>query len=191
MVALLGEFNGNIDAANMKANSLTGAEMTATGFPFPLRTVIERNGFLAAGNGTYLMPDGGAAIGTPAGVRLAMFYFDPAQWAVSGRTLRLRVLGMTVGNAVLPGGGVTFGLYTGTITAGGSGSASTVVPNALVTGSGTATVGPAAVAAVASGVSADFAAPVAGAYALGISTTGALAAGNVLDAWAVLQAHWV
>jgi hypothetical protein len=188
-VALLNEFNGNIDAANMKANSLTGAEMAVGGFPFPYRTIVERSGLATVAGVLCLPARTNAAAPNPSVVTVA-FPFDPADYVVAGRTTRLRIRAATTANGTAPGGTVAVGMGTFTVTVGGLGSGNAVNVVTGISGAGTGNMTPLTGGTITQIVGTDFAPPVAGYYLL-YAFVSALAANSVLDIHASLQVHWI
>lgn len=117
------------------------------------------------------------------------FAFDPADitGAIVAPSLRLRVAALT--NDVAPGITITCGLFPITASTGPGGSIAatlgTIVPSSFVS------LTSPAVNSQFSVVSADFAAPVAGMYILGFTTSGAAPANTHMQLGITLQAKVV
>lgn len=122
-----------------------------------------------------------------------LFYLDPADWAAGARTTKLRLATWMVTNNVAPQTTFVVGLYPVTAT---SYLAPGLLPvistlGAVVAGSTVTYAVPAAVRRLAS-VSADFVAPAAGFYVLGVAITGTgMATDAVLSVAARLQLRQV
>lgn len=132
---------------------------------------------------TYLLSSSGsrsiAAVGTTAWTRDHLFYLDPADYNVTGRSTVLRGRAYIVNNATAPTTNFTLGLYPVT-TVGGLTTVETSISaiGSVVTGSTAAFVAPAASSATPAVVSGDFAFPTAGLYAIGVVNSGASAAAS-------------
>lgn len=111
-------------------------------------------------------------------------YFDDADRTVSGKTQVLRLRAQVLANSVAPAITFTFGLYP--ITVAGAGNTLTVTLGTVVSGSQVAIASPSA-STVTSAVSSDITIPSDGEYALGVVTSGSLAATCVAALSAQLQ----
>lgn len=155
------------------------------------RTLRDRGGVLAAAStavARVLLPD---LINTPAssaGAR-AVFYLDPAGLAVAARQTRLRVRAQVLANATAPAADFTVALYVASAT-GGAGGVVNVTLGAEVAGSAATITSPAANSMTAA-ASTDFAAPVAGFYALVVTPSAQTAASADVVVRAELQARHV
>lgn len=148
-----------------------------------------------AGAGTYpLHKNFSAAATTPWGAIIAPLYLDPTDWTASGRTVNYVIRGNMITNAVAPGAGVSynFGLYPITAWGGASGAAPTVTAlGSVVTDSTTPTISNPAAGGPTAQVIIEFAAPVAGWYALCVVQTGSAAANAHTVSHATLYAKQV
>lgn len=117
-----------------------------------------------------------------------LVYLDPADYAVSGLTAKLRVRAMVVVNNVAPAQNFVVGLYPYTA-AGGAGQI-TITAGTVVSGS-TATINTPAANATVAAVSTDFNVPSAGGFALGVSLNTTTAANSNVIVIATLQVHHV
>lgn len=83
--------------------------------------------------GTVYIGDSGSLLGAGSdhGVGRSMFYFDPADYAVDGKTTRCKLRGSALSNATDPTGTFTFKLVPVTDTAGADGVVSITVGAAL------------------------------------------------------------
>lgn len=152
------------------------------------RTILDVTGGLAAaaaagtrgfGHGALILT--ATAVTTP----LDLIYLNPADYAVTGLTARLRVKAQLVTNATAPTGTWTFGLHPVTAVAGASGGVSYTI-GAAVSGSTVAFATPAA-SSLNQNVAADFGFPAAGYYALGLVTSAAVATSSYVHVSAFLQ----
>lgn len=163
-------------------------DTAATGGPFFLGptgvtpSVTQQSG--AASNWTYTTTT--AVAGQPGGVPLV--YLDDADYAIAGRTTKLRVRGIVLANATAPAINFTFALHPITV----AGAADTVTYYL-----GTATAGSTAVATtpsastVTAATGTDFTIPADGAYALGVTISGTLANNSAVSVHAQLQLRHV
>lgn len=128
--------------------------------------------------GTYLMGNysgtpvkSGASAGTIPG-----FYFDDADYAVAGKTLKMRLRAQIATNATKPTLKFTVGLYPVTV----AGAADQIVftLGAVVPGSTVEFNEPAA-STITPKEAADFTVPADGAYVMGVVTSGALTNNNL------------
>lgn len=117
----------------------------------------------------------------------ALLNIDPAAWAVTGLTPKLRIAARVANNATLPGVTFNVGLYPVTY---GSGAAFiSVIAGTVVAGSQTGPITPVASSSAAA-TGADFAVPAAGMYTLGVQT-GAYATNSAGVVTARLELHHV
>lgn len=107
----------------------------------------------------------------------AVFYLDPADYAIAGKTTKLRLKIGTLVNDTAPGNTMTWGLYPVGTPAGGSGILNPAL-GTVVAGSTVAQTTPAANAKTAPVSSGDFTIPAAGFYMIGMASTGAMAANS-------------
>jgi hypothetical protein len=128
-----------------------------------------------ASGGTHTLT-GSAIRGTP-------ITFDPADYAVSGRTTTIRILGRVITMDTAPARDFTFILYPLVIASGAS-QVSVTFGTQVVSA---AVLSPAATAIASRVVSATVAAPAAGLYALACNVNGAMAASSVVAVEAALQ----
>jgi hypothetical protein len=184
--------NGNLDTANLLDNSVGGGDLDPAGIPFPLRMIADRSTYLTGlAATTFVIGDAERAATGSVGARFTMIPFDPANYAATGRSLRLRVLASGIQNSVAAGIGLTFFLASVTIGAGASGAGNTTAAATAVSGSGvTLTLGGTGTFAQVMGP--DFAAPAAGLYVLCVvSAGGTQAAGSIVDVRSHLLYHHV
>jgi hypothetical protein len=181
--ALLNLVNGSLDAANL-----------AAAFFSPYRTISEATNEIGPSviAGVYL-PSLGTRL--KSGLNDAgtdnppvLIAFDPANYSLSGRTTRLRIVVATAVNATAPGINFTYGLYP--ITAAGAAATIAVTAGAVVSGSTVTRSAPAA-SSVFRDASADFAPPVAGVYALGVSTSGTSNPNTAVGMTLRLEYHYI
>lgn len=104
-------------------------------------------------------------------VPFPLFYFDNADYEVSGKTLKLRLRAQVAANATKPTIKFTVGLYP--ITVAGTADLLTVTLGTVVSGSTVEFNEPAA-STVTQKEATDFTVPADGAYALGVVTSGTL-----------------
>lgn len=139
--------------------------------------------------GTYLLSEN-AMISNPAALAanpgMMTFYFDPADYAATPRTTRLRVRVACLTNATAPTVTTTVGLYPITATAGASTAYVQVTMGTVVSGSTVTFANPGALSRNQGG-SGDFVAPAAGYYALGIVVSGPPAPNSTVAINAQLQ----
>jgi hypothetical protein len=172
--------NGNIGDDNF----LASAGMYAS-----YRTLYVVTSTVPGGStaGDYLLADTARLEGTSA-VSPHM-YFDDADYAISGRTAKLRLRAQAYTNATAPTISYTVGLFPATAVAGGAGSLNTTL-GTVVTGSTVAFTTPSA-SSMNQGNSGDFSLPADGHYALGVTLSGTSAANNVTIIAVQLQLRWV
>lgn len=115
---------------------------------------------------------------------LPYFYFDDADYVVTGQTQKLRVRAQVAANATKPTIKFTIGLYPLTV----AGAADTMVPTlgTVVSGS-TVEINEPAASTVTSAVGSDFTIPSDGAYMLGVVTSGTLTNNSRVNISAQLQ----
>ena len=139
---------------------------------------------------TYFLANGSALqVGVGITVGLAhlvppLVYLNSADYAVSGKTTRLRVRAEVTTNATAPGITFTYGLYP--VTFGGTIDQTAPGAGVVVSGSTAAIASPPASNAVAA-ASSDFAFPATGMYALAVLTNGTLANNSYAILTATLQ----
>lgn len=138
----------------------------------------------------YAMQPGGAfALQSTAGTYL-LFGLDPADFAVAGRTTKLRVVVSGLVNDAAPAMNFVFGLYPlGTP----SGTVNVVNPNfgTVVAGSTVTFNAPGANTSPGPTSSGDFDFPAAGRYGIGVNCSAAMAANSAVN-WAVrLEVRYV
>jgi uncharacterized protein YaiE (UPF0345 family) len=114
-------------------------------------------------NGAQIISSPGAA--TTAQAAPWFLYLDDAEYAVTGKTIKLRVRGMVSVGTVTPAVTYTFGLYPLTV------SSSSIALGTVVAGSA-ATVAPATSEIKHSTDGADFTIPADGIYGLGVTVSG-------------------
>lgn len=193
--------------ANMAAAGVLGAtaagavaELTPTqlatmlGVAAPYRTIVDASGSHTAAQaaGTYGFGQGQALLATGVGALypLDIIYIDSADYPNIGTlAAKLRIRCNLAVNDVAPTGNFVVGLHpiSRPATSGGVG-VNIYTIGAAVTGSTLTFTTPAA-DALMNGVSADFALPANGFYALGMVSSAAVAASSHLDFSAALQLH--
>lgn len=142
-----------------------------------------------AAAGTYILSTAAAIANgsiTAADPSVTLFYIDPADWNVSGRTTKLRIRAGVGTNAVAPGVTFTVGLYPVSTLTGSSGAAPTLALGPVITGSQAAVATPGAGGGTWV-LGADFNCPTAGAYALAVLTSGTTAVNALEYVWGFLQ----
>lgn len=184
--------NGNLDTANLAASAkpatLLGAYRTIyqTQGCGTSASVGSANGYSALGSSAGQTFVGFASIGIG---WLDGFYFDPADYAVSGLTAKFRLrLGVMV-NGTAPA--CTFNAQLQNITTVGGGAgvfAITGVGGAL--GATTTIVTPGA-NSISHAAGSDTSLPAAGTYVLALNTTAGIAANSVVQAQMQMQMRWV
>jgi hypothetical protein len=191
--AMASQVNANFTAAETWSTTISDDNFSsAAGMYTAYRNILTVNSTLGLDQaaGTYSLRDAdllvatGINIGTapPAGV-----YIDDADFAISGRTIRLRLRVQFASNATAPGINFTFGLYPVSV----AGIADTVAYTlgTVVSGS-TVTLNTPSASTVTSGVGSDFAVPTDGLYVLGVVTSGTQANNNAAGIHAQLQRRW-
>jgi hypothetical protein len=190
LTAIQNAINGNIDGVN--APTLETAFSTYKTVFGPVGDELG-----AVVTATYLLANASAQIGSvqagsgSAVAKFYPFYFDPADWAASPRTTKLRVRAQVITNAVAPTVSYTTGLYPVATWGGASGASPTVATiSAVVTGSTVAITTPSANTAN-QGNSGDFTAPASGWYVLAVVPSGTAAANSLQNIEAYLQMRQV
>jgi hypothetical protein len=132
----------------------------------------------AAAAGTYISRrDLATTTAVPVTAVTSVVYLDPDNWAASGRTVRYSLRGSVITNAVAPTATYAFALFPVATWGGASGAAPTAATiGAAVAGSTTTTIVAPAAAGPSTPVTAEFDAPAAGWYVVGMVQTGAAAA---------------
>jgi hypothetical protein len=163
--AIAAVVNGDLDATNIPDLAILGAYRTILSFP------LVSQGAMATGGAAPFLPSGSAMThGTGTAGTPPMIYLAAADYAVTGKTTKLRVRGQmfTDNGGAHTGVTYTFGLYA---LAAASGSTPGVVTSgAVIAGSTVAIANPGASAAF-QGSSGDFNLPADGYYALGVATS--------------------
>lgn len=116
------------------------------------------------------------------------FYFDPADFAISGRTTKIRVEAGWMVNDTAPGVTMNVALYRVTGISGGAAAHSITLAGAA---DATAASGVLAANGLSRAVSADITAPVAGFYVLVLDLSGAMAVGSSVQVRARVQLRHV
>jgi hypothetical protein len=198
LTALLNEFNGSIDAANIADGVITAAELATAAKPATLlgayRSIAEATwGVLTQGFTGLFVPTLGtpvnSGVATSSSLPQVLLPFDPAAYTVSGLAAKLRVVASTAVSTVTPAASFTYGLHPVSAVSGGTGLL-IVTLGAAVAGSTVVRTTPAAGAAYQD-ASADFAVPSAGVYALGVNISAPLATNAAVAASARLEVHHV
>lgn len=171
--------NGGLDTNNLSASAGIVDTQLASPNNSVYRTLLHAGGRIAGGAtlGTYLINEG-ASVVADGGNQTApvSFYFDDADYAVGGKTQKLRVRMQVYSNATAPAVNFTSSLRTFTVAGGAS-----VITYALggqVTGSDVAINAPSA-SSVNQVSSSDFNVPADGHYVLAVGLSGTVAANNI------------
>lgn len=178
--------NGNIDATNLATSAKPVTLLT------PYRMIYEATFGVPTGIQDNFLPTTGSAVragqASPTSASPGIFYFNPADYAVTGLSTKLRIYVIQYTFATAPNITYTFGLYPLSSVSGGSAS---LVYNVgtVITGS---TVARAASATNTTyiDVTSDFDPPSTGTYVMGCVTSSA-AAGAIYGATARLEYHHV
>jgi hypothetical protein len=155
-----------VNAANLDATYMSAA-VFAPPRTIECRSVNVISGDLASasgskhyvGGGTYFLPSGPQNNFAPIGIQ-----FDPADHAITGKTLGLRLVISTAFCDNVPAGNLIFGLYPASIASTNSGLF------AITMGTATASVTKTPTADTISVDSVTFSAPVAGTYCFGAAS---------------------
>lgn len=133
----------------------------------------------ATTSGIALHESGG---GSTSGVNAAngVFYFDPADFALRGRTSKMKIRALIVSNDTAPGCTFTFRLKPVTASSGASSSANSITVGSAITGSSVAAATPSANAQTVVATS-DFDVPTAGPYILEVATDNNMGANACVD----------
>lgn len=186
--AILGQINGGLDNTNIAAAAGIADTKLASSSNGVWRNIMTLSWTAGGGYapGQYMFSSGlilSGGIASPAAVHL-----DPADFAVSGMTPKLRIRSQVVNNTIAPT--ATYAIAMHGMTLGGSGGNMTVTLGAAISGSTcTHTTPPATSSQVASG--AEFAFPTTGAYTLGVAVTGTTAANCWTVGLTFLQVRWI
>ncbi len=188
--AVSGDTTGGIDDTQLETSPSSIAANEAARY----RTIFQASGGFEADAiaATYLFAGGSGANslaaspagGAPFAIHVPLFYFDDADYTLSGLTSKLRLRFQIATNATAPVLTFTVGLYPITVTGGTDTlayTAGTVVP-----GSQSAVQNPFA-STVNSYASSDFTIPADGAYGLGVVTNAALTNNSAVSIHAQLQ----
>lgn len=179
----------NIDTSNLatsaKPATLLGAYRTIHDIPGAYwdnnDTVLSQ--FIYGTSGLGMFPNTSASqFGRP------VIPFDPADYAVSGLTTRLRIRAAVVVDDTAPAITFTVGLYP--ITSVGAANSIRTTLGVVVTGSQAAVVSPPA-NQTTQAVSSDFTPPAAGIYSVGVLPSGSPAGSSGGLLYAALQVHHV
>jgi len=186
-------FGTSIDAAEVAADVATQTELETFGDQY--RVVHAGDALIGIdfSAGTYLFsashPTAAQATGAISGGdknsrTMPFFYWDDADYAVSGQTVKLRLRAQVATNATAPTNSFVIGLHSVTV----AGTADTIgfTAGAVVTGSGVTHTTPGA-SGIVSGVTADFTVPADGAYCLAVVTDGTIANNAMAQCSAQLQ----
>lgn len=149
--------------------------------------------FVGQGAATFIMPGGSSpsvsTISLPSvnGTSAFTFDLDPADYAETGHTTKMRIRWHLIGNGVATAQSFTPGLYPITgYTSPGAGLFAGVTFGTVVAGSTAVFTTPAASADLTT-LSSEFNAPSAGKYAFGLVNTGNMAANSGLTMFGALQ----
>lgn len=137
---------------------------------------------------TRVMWTGNMASASNAAAGLSVFYLDPADIAVSGRTSYMRLRGTFLTNDVAPTVDFYVALFPVTAVAGAATTVSVTLGSVTAQ---TSTVTAPNADTRNQAVSSDFAAPTAGYYALAAVNSGTMAASSSVAISAELSARWV
>jgi hypothetical protein len=197
LTTLLNEFNGNITGPNISAAAaLTIASLTVGTTPFTdlsnaYKTVktfgANATNAVITGAATYVLAGDGPTtfiLAVSSGAA-ATVYFDPADYAITGRTTKYRLRVTYVTNGTQSGQTATVGLYPVSSV---SGAGATL---GVVTAGSTVAFANPAINTLSQGNSGDFTAPAAGYFAIGVATSGAFAASSQASVTVQLQVRQV
>jgi hypothetical protein len=201
-VAIRTVVNGQITNGNLSGSAAITDANLASPNNSVYRKIFHSSGMLGsdANAGTYLLGANASSSSlmlgqtldiTPAdGAERApdIFYFDDADYTVSGLTRKLRLRAQVAANATQPIVTFTFGLYP--ITVAGTADNLTFTLGTVVSSSTVAIASPAA-STVTSGVNSDFTIPADGSYALGVVTNASMTNNSAVAAYAQLQLRHV
>lgn len=181
-----------VETAKIKDGAVTDPKLASpNNIAYRLLYCAEQNAGAAIAAGTYLMLGAGAAplkSGTESGAELAVPFFDfvAGDFAVAGKTLKLKIRAQAAVNSVAPTGDFLVGLYPITI-AGAAGkwkiTLGEAIKEVLIENPGAS--------AVARKVSEEFEAPADGAYMLGFKRNTETAANSNTKLSAQLLYHHV
>lgn len=172
LTALTAQINGSLDAANV-----TGAVFFEQ-YKRVFHTDVGGITSLAAGSKYF--GNSSVAVGTSGSSNwttgLPVFYLTATEYAVSGKTTKLLTKVSYASNATAAGVTLTFGLYPLTV----AGGAGLIVPTlgTVTSGSTVALASPSA-STVTTGTSGDFTLPSDGAYMVGFTSSGSMAANHI------------
>lgn len=190
LAAVATVLNGSVDATNLATSA---KPVTIRG---PYQTISEATfGVLTSAlvsTATIYLPTMAATAKSGDSLTTTSPYvllpFDPAAYAVSGLTLRLRVVASLATNATAPAMNFTYGLYPVTVAGGAS---AVVVTAGTVTSGSTVTRTTPSASTGYTDASSDFAAPSAGVYALGFAASAQMAGNSGAVASIRLEYHHV
>lgn len=177
--------NGSLSDTNFAASS---------GMYASYRTLLTAGGHVPGGTtaGTYWLPAPGSSVvksGTADTSSPTALGFNSTDYAITGRTQRLRLRALTITNATAPAITFTFGLYPISSSGGAAATLSTTL-GAVTAGSTVAVASPSASTQTSSPGSA-FAIPANGNYALGVVLSGGMPANAIAGVTVVLQTNYV
>lgn len=153
------------------------------------QTLVESvPGGQAAGTYLFIAATGLVAV-SGAGSGGAAFWFDPADYAAGSRTVKVRVRGMVLTNAVAPACNFTIGMYPVSTWGGASGAYSTIT--ALGAATASVAINTPALTTQTHSESSVVTAPTAGWYVLAVVTSGSAAANSDTTLQARLQVQQV
>lgn len=179
LVALRDVINGNLDAGNMAASA---KPVTLLG---QYRTLADAHAHFDDGDtsGAKLFAEEAGLVASGTSVNLGvggqttrkLLAFDPADYAVSGLTVKFRVRASVATNATGPAITFTFGLYP--VTSAGAADNHSLTLGTVTSGSTVAIASPSA-SSVSTSAGSDFTPPSSGVYALGVALSGTVAASS-------------
>lgn len=170
----------------------TAAEAALAGLYVPLLDRAHR--YDAATAGTFLMLPDSTTAGITASNGAAgrtVFYIDPADWALSGKTVKLRLSGLILVNATNPASDFTFGLYPVSAVAGAAATVSVTLGAVAAQVAFTSGGGDQPTANQMLRKTTEFTCPAAGWYTLGLIIGSNMAASSSVVARAQLRVREV
>jgi len=140
---------------------------------------------------TELLNTTNLASAVPVGATTYLIYLDPADYAAGARTVKMRLRAILLTDATAPGISYTYGLYPVASWGGASGATPTIASLGTVVSGSAVTFSSPGTSAQLQSVSADFAMPAAGFYAIGVAPSGTAAANALTSHIAHLQMRQV
>ena len=182
----LSDFSTFINGSNLDSTTNLAAGTFA-----PYTTIARSCGtspVLVAANTFYFAQSFSYVSGAGASANVPLIPFNPADYTLDGRTLKLRLEVISYVSGSLPSVTFTWGLYPVTV----AGAADNLTPTlgTVTSGSTVARVNPNG-SNIYRDVGSDFNGPTAGTYILGFTTTASLASNKVVQSDIRLQARWV